>query len=82
MPGIHEFLNLLRDAYAAWGYDIVFLGAFLENTVLLGLILPGGALVMLGAVYAHQGSMALPAVFLLAWLGMVAGTSIDYLLGR
>lgn len=37
---------------------------------------------MLGAVYAHNGSMALPLVLLLAFLGTVAGTSLDYALGR
>lgn len=82
MPDLHDLVDGLRDAYATWGYPIVFLGAMLENTILLGLVLPGGALVVLGAVYAHQGSMALPAVLLLAWLGMVAGTSIDYVIGR
>jgi membrane protein DedA with SNARE-associated domain len=82
MPDVHDILDGLRGAYEIWGYPIVFLGAALENTVLLGLILPGGTLVMLGAVYAHNGSMALPLVLLLAFLGMVMGTSLDYALGR
>lgn len=82
MPDLHVLLDGLRHAYGTWGYPIVFLGAMLENTVLLGLILPGGTLVMLGAVYAHDGSMALPLVLLLAFLGMVTGTSLDYALGR
>jgi membrane protein DedA with SNARE-associated domain len=82
MPDIHTILEAVRGAYAVWGYPIVFLGAAIENTVLLGLVLPGGTLVMLGAVYAHDGSMALPTVLLLAFLGMVLGTSLDYTLGR
>jgi membrane protein DedA with SNARE-associated domain len=82
MPDLHTLLDGLREAYEMWGYPIVFLGAMLENTILLGLILPGGTLVMLGAVYAHDGSMALPLVLLLAFLGMVTGTSLDYALGR
>jgi membrane protein DedA with SNARE-associated domain len=82
MPDLHALLDGLRDAYEVWGYPIVFLGAMLENTVLLGLVLPGGTLVMLGAVYAHNGSMSLPGVLLLAFLGMVMGTSLDYALGR
>jgi membrane-associated protein len=54
----------------------------LENTALLGLALPGGTLVLLGAVYAQQGMLSLPGVLLLGWAGMVAGTSIDYAVGR
>lgn len=75
-------LDTVRDAYTTWGYPIVFMSAMLENTALLGLVLPGGALIMLGAVYAQQGTLEAPAVLLLAWVGMVAGTSLDYALGR
>jgi membrane protein DedA with SNARE-associated domain len=82
MPEVHALLDAVRGAYETWGYPIVFLGAMLENTALLGLVLPGGTLVILGAVYAHDGSMSLPAVLLLAILGMVSGTSLDYALGR
>jgi membrane protein DedA with SNARE-associated domain len=38
--------------------------------------------VLLGAVYAQQGILALPLVLLLGWLGMVLGTSLDYAFGR
>jgi membrane protein DedA with SNARE-associated domain len=46
----------------------------LENTALLGLVLPGGSLVLLRAVYAQQGAMTRPLVLVLGWLGMVLGT--------
>jgi membrane protein DedA with SNARE-associated domain len=82
MPDIQSILDELRDAYTTWGYPVVFLGALLENTALLGLFLPGGTLVLLGAIYAQQGTMALPLVLLLGCVGMVAGTSLDYALGR
>ena len=82
MPDLSQVLDALRAAYETWGYPLVLIGALLENTALLGLILPGGSLVLLGAVYAQQGSMALPLVLALGWLGMVLGTSLDYALGR
>lgn len=82
MPDLQPILDELRNAYSIWGYPIVLLGALLENTVLLGLVLPGGTLVVLGAMYAQQGTLAWPLVLLLGWAGMVAGTSLDYALGR
>ena len=82
MLDLHHVVDALRAAYDTWGYPIVLLGALLENTALLGLILPGGSLVLLGAVYAQQGVLALPLVLLLGWLGMVLGTSLDYAVGR
>ena len=82
MPDLHHVIDALRAAYGTWGYPLVLLGALLENTALLGLVLPGGSLVLLGAVYAQQGVLALPLVLLLGWLGMVLGTSLDYAFGR
>src|SRR5919197_2839183 len=82
MPDLSHVIDALRAAYDTWGYPLVLLGALLENTALLGLVLPGGSLVLLGAVYAQRGAMALPLVLVLGWLGMVLGTSLDYALGR
>src|SRR5947209_19790568 len=82
MPDPQQIMETFRAAYSTWGYPLVLLGALLENTALLGLILPGGSLVLLGAVYAQQGVLALPLVLVLGWLGMVLGTSLDYAFGR
>src|SRR5919205_2638770 len=82
MPDLSHMIDALRAAYDTWGYPLVLLGALLENTALLGLVLPGGSLVLLGAIYAQRGAMALPLVLVLGWLGMVLGTSLDYAVGR
>lgn len=68
--------------YERFGYGAVLLGALAENTFLLGLVVPGGTVVLLGAFYAAQGRLALPLVFLLAWLGTFLGATLDYLFGR
>src|ERR671930_433697 len=75
MPDLSHMIDALRAAYDTWGYPLVLLGALLENTALLGLVL-------LGAVYAQQGVLAWPLVLVLGWLGMVLGTSLDYAFGR
>ncbi len=82
MTWLQDLADSLRGAYGTWGYLIILVGALLENTALLGLLLPGGALVLLGAVYAQQGMLSLPLVFLFGSLGMIVGTSIDFALGR
>jgi membrane protein DedA with SNARE-associated domain len=82
MLDTQALIDAMESAYATWGYPIVFLGAMLENTILLGLLLPGGTLVVLGAVYAQNGAMELPLVLLLAWVGTILGASLDFMLGR
>jgi membrane protein DedA with SNARE-associated domain len=72
----------LRDNYAAYGYLIVLIFAYLENTIIMGLILPGGTFVILGGVFAAQGQLSLPLVILTGWVGMWLGTSTDYWIGR
>src|SRR5437868_6996099 len=82
MDFLNNFLDIIKQQYATFGYLIVFLGAYFENTIFLGLILPGGSLVLLGAVYASDGTLSFPLVILLGWLGMALGNSTDYWLGR
>jgi membrane protein DedA with SNARE-associated domain len=82
MPDLQALGDALRLAYHDWGYLIILLSALLENTALLGFVLPGGSMLLLGAVYAQQGMLYLPLVVLCGWVGMVLGTSLDYALGR
>jgi hypothetical protein len=51
MPSLQDLADVLRDAYGTWGYPIILVGALLENTALLGLLLPGGALVRWGRAW-------------------------------
>jgi membrane protein DedA with SNARE-associated domain len=82
MPSAKDWIALLGSWYDTYGYALVFCGALAENTVLLGLILPGGTLAALGAFYARVGTLNLIWVIALAWLGTVLGYHVDYLLGR
>ena len=82
MDFFNNILDFVKQQYATFGYLIVFLGAYFENTIFLGLILPGGSLVLLGAIYSSEGTMFLPLVILFGWLGMFLGNSTDFWLGR
>ncbi len=82
MQFFNDLLEAIKAQYTTYGYLIVFLAAYLENTVILGLILPGGSLVLLGAIYAAGGTLSLPLVIFFGWIGMALGNSTDYWIGR
>jgi undecaprenyl-diphosphatase len=77
---ILEFL----DPYlgAPWGYVIVGLATFLENSVGAGVIVPGETLVIVGGFYAWRGELWLPAVAFVAVLGAILGDNVGYWIGR
>lgn len=65
-----------------WGYLIVFLATFLENSVGAGVIVPGETLVIIGGFYARLGELWLPAVAFVAVVGAVLGDNLGYWIGR
>lgn len=68
--------------FAHHAYVLTFLGALVENTILLGFLLPGGAVVALAGAGGRRAELSLPLLILLAAAGMCAGALIDYYLGR
>jgi membrane protein DedA with SNARE-associated domain len=79
LPAILAGILSLYDRY---GYAVVFLGAWMEHTLLLGVIVPGGTLVTLGGAAARLGSLHLALTVAVGAAGMVAGAATDYWLGR
>lgn len=79
---VNDIVNFFKEQYANYGYWIVFASALLENTIILGLFLPGGTLILLGAVAASQGTLNIWWVVLLGWLGLFLGNLVDYWIGR
>jgi membrane-associated protein len=59
----------------------VFMLPALEASTLLGVVLPGETAVLLGGVFAHQGSLPLATVMIAAVVGAVAGDTAGYALG-
>lgn len=57
-------------------------GAFLENSVILGFIFPGVTIIVLAGYVARVTEMPLAPIILLAALGSFAGDNSDYFLGR
>ena len=75
-------VDALHSAFAEWGYVIVGIGAMLENSVGVGLLVPGETLVLLGGFAAARGHLEAPLVALVAASGQVVGDLVGYLIGR
>jgi membrane protein DedA with SNARE-associated domain len=75
-------VDAARSLYDDYGYWVVFLGTLFENTLLLGLIIPGAVVVILAGLSAQEGLISWPLAVLLGTLGTIAGDTISYHLGR
>jgi len=91
LPGgiFHGYGSLLRWAadtvqslFEDYGYWVVFFGTLFENTLLLGLIVPGALVVLLAGLAAHDGTLSWPEAIALGIAGTVIGDTISYFLGR
>lgn len=69
----------LVDLFARYGYMVVFLGVFLENT---GLPVPGETMLLAGAALAKFGRLSLFWVIVTAIGGAVLGDNLGFFIGR
>ena len=69
----------LVDLFARYGYTVVFLGVFLENT---GLPVPGETALLAGAALAKFGRLSLVWVIVIAICGAILGDNLGFLIGR
>lgn len=63
-------------------YLVVFIGAALESAALLGLLVPGEALVLVAGFFAARGVLDLDALIAVVAGGAALGDSVGYALGR
>src|SRR6185295_12718424 len=69
----------LLDLFARYGYAVVFVGVFLENS---GLPVPGETALLAGAALAHYGRLSLPRVIITAIAGAILGDNLGFFAGR
>jgi membrane protein DedA with SNARE-associated domain len=80
---LDRFLEFVRPYLdAPWGYLVVGLATFLENSIGAGVIVPGETIVILGGVYAGLGDLWVPLVAVVAVVGAVLGDNLGYWIGR
>jgi membrane protein DedA with SNARE-associated domain len=69
----------LVDLFGCYGYAVVFVGVFLENT---GLPVPGETALLAGAALSRSGTLFLPWVVLIATAGAILGDNLGFFIGR
>src|SRR5438309_10265899 len=65
-----------------WSYLLLFLGATLESSAFLGLLVPGESLVLASGFLAARGVFAVGDLIVVVALGAILGDSLGYELGR
>ncbi len=65
-----------------WSYLIFFIGAALECSAFLGLLVPGESLVLAGGFLASLGLLNIDDLVVVVAMGAILGDSIGYELGR
>jgi len=69
----------ITQLFARYGYAVVFLGVFLENS---GLPVPGETALLAGAALAHYGHLSLMWVIVTAIVAAILGDNLGFLIGR
>ncbi len=70
------------NAHPGWGFSIVFLVAFFESLVLIGILLPGIVILFGVGTLIGLGMLELIPIWVAATVGAFFGDSLSYLLGR
>lgn len=77
-----QLLAILSRFFGTYGYLVIFVGTFAENTLFVGLVVPGDVVVLLGAFFASQGRFNIGLVGVVAFIGAFLAANVGYLLGR
>lgn len=75
-------LSLVLEYFQLYGYYFLFFILLLENTVLVGLLVPGETVLLAASFLSYRGSFDLQKVLIIAVLGATLGNNIGYLIGR
>lgn len=77
-----QLLEIISSFFGTYGYFVVFVGTFLENTLFAGLIVPGEVILLLGAFFASQGRFNIFYLGVVAFVGAFSAANIGYFVGR
>jgi membrane protein DedA with SNARE-associated domain len=73
-----DFITLHQD----WAIAVMFITAFGESFVVLGLVFPGTTLLIAAGALIRSGNLSLLPIMIAAVLGAVFGDAVSYWIGR
>ncbi|MCR4325091.1 MAG: DedA family protein [Candidatus Curtissbacteria bacterium] len=82
MPSFSDLIALVEYSIIRWGLLIIPIGAFLENSVILGFVFPGVTLIFLSGFAARSTDANIGVIIALATLGALIGDNFDYFIGK
>jgi len=82
MDSITQATLSLAQSAGLWGYWFSLLAALTETAFLLGMLVPGSALLLLMGMLAGQGVFDLGDLLFFAIVGATLGDNLNYFLGR
>lgn len=81
-PDPKDFLEIVKNLYATYGYPLIFTSAIIESIFLTGLYFPGSTIVLTGAAVSKTGILYFPFVLTIGTAGLLTGYTISYFLGK
>lgn len=78
---MNGFLHGLEQSSGWWLYVVLGGLAFAEAAIFLGFVLPGETALLVGGFLAHQGTLNLPIMLVVAVGCAIAGDSVGYAVG-
>ena len=72
----------IESLFDDYGYYLVFFGVLVENSMFLGLFVPGALILLLGGLAAENGAINLWWVLALGIVATILGDTISYYIGR
>jgi len=75
-------IRRLERLFGDYGYYVVFLGVLLENSMFLGLLVPGAVVMILAGLAAENGAINIWLVLALGIAATIMGDTISYSVGR
>lgn len=73
--------QILNNASALSALVIIGLVIFAEAGLLIGVLLPGDALLIPAGLLAAEGKLSLAGILIIAWIGSVLGSETGYYIG-
>lgn len=79
---LQSVIDIVLGWLEQWGYVVVFLMTFFENSAFLGLVAPGEWTLVTAGLLASNGTLQLPWLYPVAIAGAILGDTTGYIIGR